>query len=306
MNEPDWNLYRTFLAVLQDGSLSGAARRLGLAQPTVARHVEALEADLGVELFLRSRLGLVPTDKALDLRPLVETLAATSAALLRSAKAGSAKAGTDDVAGIVRISASEMVGLEHLPPILARLRRDHRHLAIELVLSNAAHDLLRRDADIAVRMFAPEQEVLVARRLPSIPLGLYAHADYLARRGTPFTVEDMREHDLIGFDRETPAIRAVVERYPFLSRPAFALATDSDFAQLAAIRAGLGIGVCQVPIARRDPALIRVLPGVLDLPLDVWIVMHEDLKRSRHCRIVFDALVAGLASVRADPDHVGS
>ena len=292
MNEPDWNLYRTFLAVLQDGSLSGAARRLGLAQPTVARHIEALEAYLGVELFLRSRLGLVPTDKALDLKPLVETLAATSAALLRSARAS-----TDDVAGIVRISASEMVGLEHLPPILARLRRDHSNMALELVLSNAADDLLRRDADIAVRMFAPKQEVLVAKRLPSIPLGLYARADYLARRGTPFTVEDMREHDLIGFDRETPAIRAVVERHPFLSRPAFALASDSDFAQLAAIRAGLGIGVCQVPIARRDPALVRVLPGVLDLPLDVWIVMHEDLKRSRHCRIAFDALVAGLASV---------
>ena len=190
-----------------------------------------------------------------------------------------------------------MVGLEHLPPILARLRRDHRHLAVELVLSDAADDLLRRDADIAVRMFAPEQEVLVANRLLSIPLGFYAHADYLARRGTPFTVEDMREHDLIGFDRETPAIRAVVERYPFLSRSAFDLATDSDFAQLAVIRAGLGIGVCQVPIAQRDPALVRVLPEIVDLPLDVWIVMHEDLERSRHRRIAFDALVAGLGSV---------
>ncbi len=289
MNEPDWDLYRTFLAVLLDGTLSGAARRLGLAQPTVARHVEALEAGLGVELFLRSRLGLIPTDKALDLKPLAETLAATSAALLRSAKAG-----TDDVAGIVRISASEMVGLEHLPPILARLRRDHRHLGVELVLSNAADDLLRRDADIAVRMFAPEQEVLVARRLPSIPIGLYAHADYLARRGTPFTVENMNEHDLIGFDRETPALRAFVERYPFLSRPTFALASDSDYAQFAAVRAGLGIGVCQVPIARRHPALVRVLPSVFDLPLDLWVVMHEDLKRSRRVRVAFEALVEGL------------
>ena len=292
MNEPDWALYRTFLAVLREGSLSGAARQLGLAQPTVARHVEALEAALGVELFLRSRLGLVPTDKALDLRPFVETLAATSAALLRSVKAG-----TDDVAGVVRISASEMVGLEHLPPILARLRRDHPRLAIELVLSNAADDLLRRDADIAVRMFAPEQAVLVAKRLPSLPLGLYARADYLARRGTPFRIEDMRGHDLIGFDRETPALRAFVEHYPFLSRSALALASDSDIAQFAAIRAGLGIGVCQVPIARRDPALVRVLPEIVDLPLDVWIVMHEDLKRKPHCRIAFDALVEGLASV---------
>ncbi len=292
MNKPDWDLYRTFLAVLGDGSLSGAARRLGLTQPTVARHIEALEAALGVELFLRSRLGLVPTDKALDLKPLAETLAATAAALLRSARAG-----TEDVVGIVRISASEMVGLAHLPPILVGLRRDHPRLAIELVLSNAADDLLRRDADIAVRMFAPEQEVLVTKRLPSVPLGLYAHADYLARRGTPFKVEDMHEHDLIGFDKETPALRAFVERYPFLSRSALALATDSDFAQLAAIRAGLGIGVCQVPIARRDPALVRVLTDIVDLALDVWIVMHEDLKRSRRCRVAFDALVEGLAGI---------
>ena len=165
------------------------------------------------------------------------------------------------------------------------------------MLSNAADDLLRRDADIAVRMFAPEQEVLVAKRLPSIPLGLYAHTDYLARRGTPLAVEDMRGHDIVGFDRETPMLRAFVERYPFLSRQAFALASDSDFAQLAAIRTGLGIGVCQVPIARRDPALVRVLPGVLDLTLDVWIGMHEELKRSRRCRVAFDALVEGLARI---------
>ncbi len=296
MNEPAWDLYRTFLAVLREGSLSGAARRLGLAQPTVARQVEALEAALGVELFLRSRLGLVPTDKAFDLQPLAETLAATSAALLRSARAG-----TDEVAGTVRIGASEMVGLHHLPPILARLRRNHPRLAIELVLSNAAEDLPRRDADLAVRMFAPEQEVLVARRLPPLPLGLYAHADYLGRRGTPLAVEDLSTHDLVGFDRETPALRAFVERYPFFSRAAFALATDSDSAQLAAICAGLGIGVCQVPIARGDPALVRLLPDAFDLSLDLWIVMHEDLRRSRRCRVVFDALVEGLARIGEEP-----
>lgn len=292
MNEPAWDLYRTFLAVLREGSLSGAARRLGLAQPTVARQIEGLESALGVELFLRSRLGLVATDKASDLRPLAEAMAATAAALVRSARAG-----TEDVAGVVRISASEMVGLHHLPPILARLRGDHPRLAVELVLSNAAEDLLRRDADIAVRMFAPEQEVLVAKRLPSLPLGLYAHADYLARRGTPLAVEDLSAHDLIGFDRETPALRAFVERYPFLARSALALATDSDSAQLAAIRAGFGIGVCQVPIARRDPTLVRVLSAIVHLPLDLWIVMHEDLKRSRRCRVAFDALVEGLGPV---------
>ena len=288
--EPDWTLYRTFLAVVGEGSLSGAARRLGLTQPTVARHVDALEAALGAHLFLRSQRGLVPTEMALDLKPYAETLASTAAALLRTA---SARAG--DISGSVRISASEVVGVEHLPPILARLRRRHPGLVVELVLSNAVDDLLQRDADVAVRMVEPVQETLVARRLPPIALGLYAHQGYLERCGTPTSAEDLARHDLIGFDRGTPAIRAIVGRYPALGRPAFALRTDSDLAQLAAIRAGFGIGMCHVPVARRDPDLVRVLADAVSVDLGLWIVMHEDLKTSARCRAVFDTLADGLS-----------
>ena len=292
--EPDWTLYRTFLAVVGEGSLSGAARRLGLTQPTVARHVDALEAALGANLFLRSQRGLIPTEVALDLKPYAETLASTAAALLRTA---SARAG--EVSGSVRVSASEVVGVEHLPPILARLRRRHPGLVVELVLSNAVDNLLQRDADIAVRMVEPVQETLVARRLPPIALGLHAHRGYLERHGTPTSTEDLARHDLIGFDRGTPAVRAMVGRFPALDRPAFALRTDSDLAQLAAIRAGFGIGVCQVPVARRDPDLVRVLADVFSLSLGLWIVMHEDLKTSARCRAVFDALADGLSTPAA-------
>lgn len=294
--EPDWSLYRTFLAVVQEGSLSGAARRLGLTQPTVARHIDALEAAIGADLFLRSQRGLMPTEMALGLKPYAETLAATAAALVRAA---SGAAG--EVRGTVRVSASEVVGVEHLPPILARLRRRHPGLVVELVLSNAVDDLLRREADIAVRMTEPLQEALVARRLQPITLGLHARRDYLDRREVPASLADLAGHDLIGFDRETPALRGIAQRFPALDHPSFAsmafvLRADSDLAQLAAIRAGFGIGVCQVPVVRRDPDLVRVLADAVAVELGLWVVMHEDLKSSARCRAVFDALAEGLAS----------
>jgi DNA-binding transcriptional LysR family regulator len=289
--EPDWDLYRTFLAVVQERSLSGAARRLGLTQPTVARHVNALEDAVGAALFLRSQRGLAPTEMALDLVPYAETLASTAAALLRSA---GGRAG--EVRGSVRVSVSEVVGVEHVPPILARLRRRHPDLVIELVLSNTVDDLLRRDADIAVRMTEPTQEALVARRLPSMALGLHARRDYLERRGAPASMEDLAGHDLIGFDRDTPFTRAFIERFPALNRSTFALRADSDLAQLAAIRAGFGIGMCQTLVARRDPDLVHILADAVSVDLGLWIVMHEDLRTSSRCRVVFDALVDSLTS----------
>jgi DNA-binding transcriptional LysR family regulator len=289
-SEPDWNLYRTFLVVLQEGSLSGAARRLNLTQPTVTRHIDALEKSTGADLFLRTQRGLTPTDMALKLVPHAETLAATAAALMRVASDR-----TGEARGTVRVSASEIVSVEHLPRILAGLRRQYPRLVIELVLSNAVDDLLRREADIAVRMTEPVQDVLLARRLPSIELGLYAHRDYLAQRRVPTSMASIVDHDLIGFDHEIPRLRAFMQRFPGLSRSAFALRTDSDIAQLAAIRAGFGIGICQVAIASRDPNLVRVLPDLVSVEIGLWIVMHEDLKSSARCKAVFDALVNGLS-----------
>lgn len=288
-SEPDWNLHRTFLAVLQQGSLSGAARQLGLTQPTVARHIDALEQAIAGDLFLRTARGLSPTEMAIQLKPYAESLAATAGAMMRAA---SGVAG--DVRGTVRLTASEIFGVEHLPPILTKLRQRHPKLVVELVLSNTVDDLLSRESDIAVRNVEPTQAALIARRLPSIALGLHAHRDYLVRRGMPASVADLPEHDLIGFDRETPAIRSLAERFPSFARSTFALRADSDLAQLAAIRAGFGIGICQVPIARRDSNLVRVLPTVVNVELGVWIVMHEDLRSSARCRRVFDVLAESL------------
>jgi DNA-binding transcriptional LysR family regulator len=291
-SEPEWDLFRTFLAVVREGSLSGAARRLGLTQPTVARHVDALERSIGTDLFLRSQRGLVPTDIGLEILPHAEALASAASALLRTASGR-----PDEARGTVRISASEIVGVERLPPILTRLRRRHPGLTVELVLSNAVDDLLQREADIAVRMVEPAQDALVARRLEPIELGLFARRDYIEQRGTPHAMEDLAGHDLIGFDRETPALRSIVSSYPTLTRSAFAFRADSDLAQLAAIRAGFGIGMCQVSIARREPTLVRVLEEEVAFHFGLWIVMHEDLRTSLRCRVTFDALVAELRTI---------
>ena len=294
-DEPGWELYRSFLGVLRAGSLSGAARALGLAQPTVGRHVDALERAVGFALFTRSQLGFTPTEAALALRPYAETLAATTSALLRVAASQGA-----GVRGTVRIAASEVIGVEVLPPILAALRAAYPELVIELTLSNRIEDLLRREADIAVRMLRPQQDALVARRIGDIELGLHAHGSYLERHGTPGSWSELRSHTLIGFDQENAFTRSLRPHMGTLRREAFALRTDSDLAQLAAIRAGVGIGVCQVGLARRDESLVRVMPDVFALRLDTWLAMHEDLRNSPRCSVTFAALCAGLA------EYVGS
>lgn len=290
-NEPGWELYASFLATLRAGSLSGAARTLGLTQPTIGRHIAELEAALGTILFTRSAQGLQPTDTARELEPCAETMASSAAALLRIASGSS-----QDVRGAIRISASEVIGVEVLPPMLTALRHEHPALALELVVSNEVSDLLRRDVDIAVRNVRPTQAGLVARKIGAVPLGLHAHASYLEARGKPASLEFLRQHALIGFDQELAAVRALQAKGMTLTREAFALRTDNHLAHLAAIRSGFGIGVCQVPIARRDPALVHLLPRQFDFDLEIWLVMHEDLRGTRRMRVVFDHLGTALSA----------
>ena len=292
--EPNWEWYRSFLSVVETGSLSAAARALGLAQPTMGRHIEALEHALGLTLFTRSHDGYAPTEAALQLRPYAETLAATAAAMQRVASSQG-----DGVRGTVRLTTSEVIGVEVLPPILARLRAAYPELTIELLLSNRIDNLLLREADIAVRMVRPEQEALVARRLGATELGMHAHRDYLDRAGVPQTTAELSGHSLIGYDREADFQRRLGQPYPFIQREHFSFRADSDLAQLAAIRAGYGIGICQVGLAARDPALVRLLPDALSLKLDTWLAMHEDLRDSPRCAVTYAALGRGLSDYLA-------
>ena len=155
-------------------------------------------------------------------------------------------------------------------------------------------DVLKREADIAVRMAPPTQEALVARRIGAVDVGLYARDDYLAHNGVPETTDALAHHALIGFDTVTPFIRSMGRSMPLWKRDAFSLRTDSNLAQLAMIRAGYGIGFCQSGAAKRDARLVRVLPDTLAMQLETWVVMHEDLRSSPRCRAVFDALADGL------------
>lgn len=284
-----WELYRSFLAVLQEGSLSAAARSLGLTQPTVGRHITALEAHFGISLFTRSQMGLMPTDAALSLRADAEAMQRTAAALERNAS-GLGK----DVQGAVRISVSEVVGVEVLPPILAELRQRHPKLELEIVLSNRLQDVVRREVDIAIRMTSPRQDVLLATRVGDVVLGLHAHRSYLERHGRPKNLADLSRHALIGFDQPTPFLRSACAHLELWSREHFKLRCDSDLAQLALLRSGAGIGICQAALAARTPDLVRLLPEKFSLVLTTWVVMHEGLRSSPRCKAAFDALVAGL------------
>jgi DNA-binding transcriptional LysR family regulator len=292
--DPGWELYRSFLEVVRDGSLSGAARRLATTQPTIGRHIAALEAVLNLALFTRSQRGLSPTQAALDLLPHAEAMAVAAAAITRAASAG---AGDDH--GTVRLTASVIVGCEVLPPILAGFRRHYPAITLELALSNRNEDLLRRDADIAVRMVRPTQKALRVQRLGQVGIGLYAHQSYIEAFGAPVSIADLATHCVIGFDQDDSAFRSIGQDAGRFARDQFRFRCDNDLAQLAALRAGIGIGGCQSEIAARTADLVRVLPHDIDFKLEMWLAMHEDLKATRRVRLLFDHLRTGLTEYLA-------
>lgn len=289
MTEPGWELYRSFLAVMAEGSLSGAARALGLTQPTVGHHIAGLESALSAALFTRSPRGLTPTDTAQALLPHAQTMAAAADALRRVASGEG-----DEMRGTVRVTASEVVGAEVLPAILADFREQHRQVVVELSLSNRSEDLLRHQADIAVRMVKPTQGALIARFIGNVVLGLCAHRRYLERHGTPQRIEDILGHALVGPDRDIQSLRGIPGIEDILTADVFSLRVDSHLAHLSALRAGYGISIAQLGLVRRDPELVHLFPKEFAPELPVWLVMHEDLRTSRRVRALYEHLVVAL------------
>lgn len=271
----DWGLYRSFLAVMREGSLSGAARALQMTQPSIGRHIDALESALAVVLFTRAPRGLNPTPTALALLAPVEAMAAAMQHALRVTSSLSETRGT------VRITASQIIGGEVLPAILMRYREAHPQVVIELVLSNKNEDLLNREADIAVRMMRPTQKALIAKHIGPVGIGLYAHRRYVQAHGLPNSLPEFFQHAIIGFDQDA-SIAALAKQVGIdISRDLFVFRTDSDLAQLAALRAGMGIGGCQIGIARQDSDLIPILAEQLTMRLDMWLATHSGLRQSR-------------------------
>lgn len=288
----DWRLIRCFLAALEHGSLLGAARALGSSQPTMGRYLAELETQLGVVLFERTGRGLKPTAAALALAEPARVMDMGALDLARRISGQQT-----ELTGSVRISASEPVAAHLLPSVLRDMRLMFPHIQIELVASNAVSNLLRREADIALRMLRPQQATVIARKIGQVPLGVFAHRRYLERRGTPQQPEDLYQHDLIGNDKADNIIRTARQLGYTFQASSFALRCDSPMVQWQAVRAGLGLGFLGVFQTRGDPDLVRVLPSLRLAPLPMWLVVHREIRTNPRIRAVYDHLAQSLPAL---------
>lgn len=283
--QPSLDHIRSFHAVVTEGSLLGAARALGLTQPTVGRHIDLLEDALGFRLFTRTRLGMELTPKGADLVTAAGEMLGRATDFLRVAS------GLEErLEGTIRISANEIFGALLLPALIADFMADHPEIEIELDVSNDATNLLQRDADIAVRMFRPTQNDLVARKIGDVPLGLFAHESYLSRRGTPRTMDDLKAHVLLGQDRNPSLIQAYGAVGLALGPGEFQFRTDNNISTIYALRAGIGIGPLHLGMAARWPDVVQVLPDLPVPSLELWLACHADVRHNRRIRMVMDFL----------------
>ena len=292
----DWSLAKSFLAVLDAGSLMGAARRLQAQQPTLSRHIAELETQLGVPLFERTGRGVTPTAAALAIADAARQMQDGAGALARSlAKSRDATTGT------VRVTTSQVAATWMLPPLLAQLQQAEPGIDVELVASNQLTNLLRREADIAVRMVRPQQGSLVARKLADIPIVAAAHESYLARAGTPRRPEDLLGHRLIGYDRDETIVRGFAGIGLVLARERFALRTDDQVAYGRLVAAGPGIGFVARYNIDQWPGVQEVLPQLQIPPLPCWLAVHREIRGNRLVRRVYDFLAEAIPAAVAGP-----
>ncbi|MEM7135650.1 MAG: LysR family transcriptional regulator [Myxococcota bacterium] len=289
LDDFDWDTLRVFVAAAEAGSFSGAARALGLSQPTAGRQVQALEAQLGVQLFARTSRGLHLTDIGMSLLEHARTMAAAANRLALVAQGQS-----ESIAGVVRITASEIVATYTLPSVLVALRAAEPEIEIEIVASNATENLLEREADIAVRMYRPTQADVITRSVGAISIGAYAAESYLARRGCPMEPEDLLKHDVVGYDRDDTTIRGFRAAGVEVTRRFFPVRTDDQVLAWHLAVAGYGIGFMQVQIGDAEPKVRRVLPKLALPTLPMWLTAHSELKTNRRIRRVYDFLADAL------------
>jgi DNA-binding transcriptional LysR family regulator len=282
----DWNLLKSFASVVKEGSLSGAARVLKSTQPTIGRHIEALELELGMSLFIRSREGLIPTEYALNILPEVLSMTGSYGAFIRKISGEN----VDDV-GTIRLAVSEVMGIEVIPDILVKFHKKYPNLKIELSISNKSVNLLKREADLAIRMSNPTQDALIAKKIGDTYVGLFCHQKYIKTYGVPPTIEALKQFHLIGPDEDQIFIDALKSSRLNIDREDFFYKTDNHIAQLNILRKGLGIGVMQTKLAENERNLVQVLKKEFNYSLPVWVVMHEDLKASKKIRTLFNFLV---------------
>ncbi len=288
----DWALLRSFVAVMRHGTLSSAAAAIGQTQPTIGRHIRSLEEAIGEPLIVRRSNSLTPTDRALALFERASIMEEAAFAVERDV-AGSRQGALAKISGTVRLSVPEVFGSHLLPAILASFQAQFPAVAVELIATNSSNDLLRREADIAVRLYRPRQPDLIMATVGKVYIGLYATPDYLKRVGSIESMADFAKHRLIGEDLGDRLLKAMTDFGLPVKRTDFVFRSDSILAQIAATEAGIGLGA-GMTIAFDDSKVVRVLRDAINIPFDVHVVAHADLHRSRLMRALFDHLVVEL------------
>jgi DNA-binding transcriptional LysR family regulator len=294
MNTLDWSALRDFIAMADTGSLSKAAKRLRVSQPTLSRRIADLEEQLKARLFVRTPRGLLLTDDGEAVLEGARRVEQEALAIERRADAAQQR-----LTGTVRVSLTEGLGTQWLPRKLARFHAEHPELCVELVVENRAVDLVRREADIAVRLFRPSQPDLVAKKAGEVVMGLYGAKSYFKRLGKPQSVRALREHNLVGFE-ETMGRNPAVQRLESLFDRARIVHRSNSFnGQLSATLAGIGVGVHDCFLADAEPSLERILHQHFNHVMEVWLVTHSDVRRSARIRAVYDFIAAAMAEDRA-------
>jgi len=289
MEKTDWNQLRAFLETAETGSLSAAARKLGLTQPTLSRQVVAIEQRMGVTLFERVGKTMAITPTGLDLLEHARAMGAAAEAL------GLAATGRSQaIEGVVSVSASDAVAAHLLPPLVRQLREREPGIGIEVISSNALSDLLRREADIAIRHVKPEQPDLIARLIREATASFYASNDWVKAYGHPRSAEEAAHLPFVGSDRSGKFLTYLQQHGLPLSESNFSCYADHSVAHWALVRQGMGIGAMMDEIASDTPGVVRVLDDVPPVRFPIWLVTHRELRTSRRIRVVFDALAQGL------------
>ncbi|MCK0150625.1 LysR family transcriptional regulator [Marivita sp. S6314] len=287
----DWSHIASFLATAETGSLSAAARKLGLTQPTLSRQVAALEDDLSVMLFERVGRSLRLTEAGAQL---LEHARRMGDAADRIAIAASGQA--QDIEGQVRITASDVMTAYVLPPALHRLREVAPKLHIDLVATNDIRDILRREADIAVRHVRPDQPDLIARLVQNARARFYGSTDYLNRRGRPKTLSDMEQHDFISFGDPAQMIAFLKERGLALRPENFRIGSANGLVAWGLAKDGFGLSVMFDEVGAATPGMEMVVPDATPVEFPIWLVTHRELHTSRRIRVVYDLLAEFLTN----------
>lgn len=264
-----------------------------MSQPTLGRHIKQLEHDLRASLFLRHARGLSLSDAGAALLPHATAMRDAMKALQLTAAGQS-----HDDGGTVRLTASIFTAHYVLPSILASIRQNAPEIQIELVPTDATENLLFREADLAIRMYRPTQMDIITRHVTDLSMGPYAARSYLQRKGRPTTLEALRAHDLVGFDRDDLILRVMADMGWAATRDWFAVRCDNQATYWALVRAGCGVGFTQNIVGRADP-LVEAIPIDLDLqPLPVWLAAPDAMRQTPRVRRVWDLLVQHLSRLR--------